>query len=236
VSLARIFGGDDRNPLALAEEVIALGERLGHWSTVAFAGSGIAMYYAQSDAAESMRWLERATEGARRSGNPSAIAFTALARGRIYGFSGQIDDARRSFMESWTRFGEIDDRRFQLVARSDLAHALRRAGSEAEAEAAYRETIHEWMGMGNRAAVANQLENVGFLARARGDGLRAARLLGAAEALRELQGAGMLSIERAEYESELGQLRANVDPVAFERAWADGRAMTVDEAVGLALS
>jgi predicted ATPase/class 3 adenylate cyclase len=235
-SLAKLFSGDDRDPVRAAAEVIALGEELGDWSSVAFAASGLAMHYAPSDTAASMGWLERATEAARRSGNPSAIAFTALARGRIHGFGGQIDEARRAFLEALTRFGEIDDRRFQLVARSDFAHALRRAGNEAEAETEYRATMHEWQHLGNRGAVANQLENIGFLARARGDASRAARLLGAAEALREVAGAAMLAIERAEYDAELARLRAALAPAALAEAWADGRSLTMDEAVGLALS
>jgi predicted ATPase/class 3 adenylate cyclase len=235
-SLAKLFSGDDRDPVRGAGEVIALGEQLGDWSSVAFAASGLAMHHAPSDTAASMGWLERATEAARRSGNPSAIAFTALARGRIHGFGGQIDEARRAFLEALTRFGEIDDRRFQLVARSDFAHALRRSGNEVEAETEYRATLHEWQHLGNRGAVANQLENIGFLARARGDASRAARLLGAAEALREVAGTAMLSIERVEYDAELARLRAALAPATLAEAWADGRALTIDEAVALALS
>jgi len=235
-SLAKLFSGDDRDPVRGAGEVIALGEQLGDWSSVAFAASGLAMHHAPSDTAASMGWLERATAAARRSGNPSAIAFTALARGRIHGFGGQIDEARRAFLEASTRFAEIDDRRFQLVARSDLAHALRRAGNEAEAETEYRATLHEWQHLGNRGAVANQLENIGFLARARGDASRAARLLGAAEALRAVAGTAMLSIERVEYDAELARLRAALAPATLAEAWADGRALTIDEAVALALS
>ena len=235
-SLAKLFSGDDRDPVRAAAEVIALGEQLGDWSSVAFAASGLAMHHAPSDTAASIGWLERATEAAQRSGNPSAIAFTALARGRIHGFGGQIDEARRAFLEALTRFGEIDDRRFQLVARSDFAHALRRAGNEAEAETEYRATMHEWQHLGNRGAVANQLENIGFLARARGDVSRAARLLGAAEALREVAGASMLAIERAEYDAELVRLRLALAPATLAEAWAEGRSLTMDEAVALALS
>jgi hypothetical protein len=138
--------------------------------------------------------------------------------------------------EASARFGEIDDRRFQLVARSDLAHALRRSGALAEAEGEYRTTIHDWQHLGNRGAIANQLESLGFLARANGDPLRAARLLGAADALREVAGAGMLTIERSEYETELSALRMALDPEAFTTAWTEGRSLTEDQAVALALS
>ncbi len=234
--MARTFSGDDWDPTEIVEEAAALGERQGDWSAVAFISAGMAMHQARSDPSASERWRERATDAGRRSGNPSSIAISALARGRIAGLTGQTDEARHWLGEAWTRFGEVDDRRYQVVARSDLAHALRRGGALAEAEATYRETLQAWQHFGNRGATANQLENVGFLARARGDGLRAARLLGAADALREVAGAAMLAIERHEYESELAQLRAILDPAAFEHAWADGRSLTADEAVALALT
>jgi hypothetical protein len=52
----------------------------------------------------------------------------------------------------------------------------------------YRETIGGWVHLGNRGAVANQLENVAYVAIERGRLERAARLLGAAEMIREVAG------------------------------------------------
>jgi hypothetical protein len=42
--------------------------------------------------------------------------------------------------------------------------------------------------------------------------------------------------ERVEYEAEVARLRGLVDPTAFDEAWAEGRAMTADAAVALAIS
>lgn len=72
--------------------------------------------------------------------------------------------------------------------------------------------------------------------RIKGDGIGAARLLGAAEALREVAGTGMLAIERAEYQGEVSHLRGILDPAAFAQAWADGRSLSIDAAIALALS
>jgi len=196
----------------------------------------MAAQHAQSDVEAARRWLDRATEAARRSGNPSAIAFTAISQGRVSGYLGHLDEARTWFRKASEHAEETGDRGQQLVARSELAHALRRAGEIDEAESEYRSTIHAWGHLGNRGAIANQLECVAFIAQARGDGTRAAHLLGAAEALREVAESGMMSIERAEYDAELSRLRGDIDADALARAWAEGRAMTMDEAVGLALA
>ena len=65
----------------------------------------------------------------------------------------------------------------------------------------------------------------------RGNGLRAARLLGAAEALREIAGAAMSGFEREEYDSAVGQLRQELDRGALGSAWAEGGGMSADAAV-----
>jgi hypothetical protein len=70
----------------------------------------------------------------------------------------------------------------------------------------------------------------------RGNGLRAARLLGAAEALREVAGASMSGVEREEYDSTVGRLREELDRGSLGSAWAEGGGMSADAAVALALS
>jgi hypothetical protein len=64
---------------------------------------------------------------------------------------------------------------------------------------------------------------------------RAARLLGAAEGLREQVGAFMLLPERMEYDRNLEQLRGSFDPATLESEWAAGRTMSMDEAIEMAL-
>ena len=66
---------------------------------------------------------------------------------------------------------------------------------------------------------------------------RAARLFGAADALSEKTGAGVSwSVLRSLNERDLTSTREMLDPEAFEAAWAEGRAMTLEQAVAYALS
>lgn len=84
--------------------------------------------------------------------------------------------------------------------------------------------------------MANQLESFAFLALAREQGVRAARLFGAAEALRKVADAEMTSLERKEYNAEMLRLRETLDEAALSSAWAEGLQMTADAAVAFALS
>jgi len=194
------------------------------------------MIEAPLDPASAERWLERASEAAQRSGNPQDIAYLAQVRGRVASLAGRLVDAQRLFREAQAQFHAMDDHRFELSAQSELGHALRRDGRIDEAAAEYRHSIHGWQRSGNRGAVANQLESFAFLAVARGHRVRAARLFGAAEALREVAEAAMTALEREEYDAEILRLREALDEGALRSAWAEGRQLTADEAVVFAVS
>jgi hypothetical protein len=194
------------------------------------------MRHARTDPASAGRWLEQATETARGTSNPYAMAMVAQMRGRIASLSGRPAEARQLFLEAAGQFRAIDDRNMELVCLSEVAHVLRREGLLDEAEAMYRETIHRWQHGGNRGAIANQLECFGYLAIARGAPLRAATLLGAAQGLREGAVAPMLPQEELVYEAEIDRLRSQLPEDVRASAWAEGRRMTSDEAVAFAIS
>ena len=71
-----------------------------------------------------------------------------------------------------------------------------------------------------------------------GDGrmvIAAARLFGAAEAQREAIHYVIEPSDLPHYERCVGSTRASLTPETFDSAWADGRALTLDEAVAWAL-
>ena len=61
--------------------------------------------------------------------------------------------------------------------------------------------------------------------------VRAARLWGAAEALREAIGTGLSPVEQAYYARHIAAARSRLDEEAWQAAWAEGRMLTPEEAV-----
>ena len=236
--MTRAFSGQLRRARDVWDEPIRLAESRRDW----WALGVIEAMRAYSDMADggdlaaADAGLLRASEAADRSRNPGVIALAANRRGVLSGITGRLAEARECFGRAIAAYEEIGDRAFALNSRSELAHALRRGGEIDEAEALYRETLHGWQHTGNRGAIAHQLECFAFLALAKNDLVRVARLFGAAEAIREVADAVMDSVERAEYDAAIGQLRDGLDAIALDSAWADGRRLTTDEAVALALS
>ena len=121
------------------------------------------------------------------------------------------------------------------ASRSDLTHILREHCELDEPLAIYKEVVLSWKEFGHRAAVAHELECMAYIFWRLGQALRTANLLGAAEALRQAIDSSMTGMERDEYEREVSALRAQLDVSTFTKAWAQGRAMTMDEAIALAI-
>jgi hypothetical protein len=88
--------------------------------------------------------------------------------------------------------------------------------------------------LGKKLRIALSSEAFAHLA-AREDAERAARLWGAAEALRERLGAPLPPNERAEYEREVAAVRQALGAEGFAVAWAAGRSLTEEQAGAYAL-
>jgi hypothetical protein len=80
------------------------------------------------------------------------------------------------------------------------------------------------------------LEGLAAVAAELGQGQKAARLLGAAQALRRSIGAAVKPSEHEHYERYLDIARAQVSRDAFEAAWAEGRDMALEEVISYALA
>ena len=130
----------------------------------------------------------------------------------------------------------MGDERLANAARSEIAHALRRAGRTDEALAAYRDTIRRWVRTGARGAVAHQLESIAFMDIDSGDLVRAARLLGAAASLRDASRNPMTSNEVPEHAANLERLRERLGSEVVDAELAAGRRLSMAEAVALAVA
>jgi tetratricopeptide (TPR) repeat protein len=104
--------------------------------------------------------------------------------------------------------------------RNDAAHAAR----------CYSEALATWKGSGFRQGVAEAFEALGTAAVDARQEKRGARLLGAAEALRESIGAVIPLVDRIDYDRAVAAVRAALGDTT-ESTWAEGRAMSLDQAV-----
>ena len=158
-----------------------------------------------------------------------------MALGNGAAQQGQYAEARARLAESQTLFRQIGDRQMVNASISEQAHVERQLGHYAQALALYAQTLKGWHELGHRAALAHDLECCAFIACAQADAQRAARLFGAAEALRASANAPMAGQERGEYEQNQDALRGLLEADALAAAWPTAGGMTLDEAVAYAV-
>jgi class 3 adenylate cyclase len=87
----------------------------------------------------------------------------------------------------------------------------------------------------DQRGIAVFLEGLAREAGVQGDARRAARLFGAAAALREALGTPRPHAERGDYEEHVAATAEQLGPEQFAVAWVEGSCMTVEEAMAYAL-
>lgn len=151
-------------------------------------------------------------------------------------FRGELEEARKYAYEILSYHKEMGNILAYNSYKSGMAHAWRQIGNLAEALPIYRETILTYKDYGHRGAIAHQLECFAFIAIAQEHGERAVKLLGAAEALREASNSRMTPQERIEYDKQVADLQAGIDEKIITSLWAEGRSMTLEQAIEFALA
>jgi tetratricopeptide (TPR) repeat protein len=189
----------------------------------------------KGDESEKEKYLGKLREKVREMPRSFQVSMFLLGMGMDERIRGNYNAARKIFEEGLEVFRRLHSRNFILVMRSELGHVERQTGNLTQARLIYQETIKGWQELGNRAAVAHELECFGFLAIHNEEPQRAVKLFGAAEALREKIQAPMTDFEQVEYDQFVARLRSILAEAEFIMLWAEGRAMTMEQAIQLAL-
>jgi DNA-binding CsgD family transcriptional regulator len=119
---------------------------------------------------------------------------------------------------------------------NELGIVAYRQGDLGRADASLEESLRVHHDLGDRWRIASVLEGLAGTACARGEFELAARIFGAAEALREAIGTPVPLCERPDRDSNVATARARLDDAAWAALWAEGQAMSLGEAVGYALA
>ena len=119
-----------------------------------------------------------------------------------------------------------------------LGEVLQREGDLVQAAELYAECLQVSHAVGDRIRMALMLHHFGALAHVHGDDNSAARLFGAAAAMRSAaSGSYWFTITSAQdYDREVDAARAGLGEAAFAVRWAEGQALSVPQALDLALA
>ena len=155
--------------------------------------------------------------------------------GNLVYSQGDYAAARSLHEESLAIRRELGDKSGIAASLHNLGNVAYSQGEYAAARSLYEESLSIKRELGDKRDIAVCLAGLGGVAAGMGQALRGARLLGGVEALLEAVGAVLQPEDRIPYEQGVGSARAQLGEEEFERAWQEGRAMSMEEAVEYAL-
>ena len=233
--------GDSEAVEQYAEELMELSREVGrdaHAEAYAQVGYGL-VATVRGDFEAAMEHLEAALPLLHESGEEGMAAQTHTFQGTVLLLQGDHEGALRRFEEGLALGRSIGDRLSVCNTLFNLAQLALAGGDYDAASRRFVEGIAPSEELRDRGNIAYILEGLGIVAGARGEAGRAARLLGASEALISaigLRGHNYYRPDRSLYERIEARVRATLGEAAFEEARAEGRAMDFERAVEYALS
>jgi tetratricopeptide (TPR) repeat protein len=236
-------GGDYRAATALAEEGLAQTTAVGHSAGIARALLGLGQVALdRGDYVRSAKLLDEGLARFRVAGHRVNIAALLCMRGKVALAQDDLAHAATLIDEARRLYESLADRRGIAQALHLLGRIAQREGDLQRASALLNDSL-VYREATARDDVPESLEALASLAgvvahnkgSAQGQARRAARLWGAAEGAREVLGMPLRPIDREVYNSDIATMRAQIDDATFAAAWAEGRAMTLEQAIAYAL-
>jgi tetratricopeptide (TPR) repeat protein len=220
----------------LLEESLETFRRVGSKRDLAMVLNALATMTVDTGEQERMKALFEESEALyRESGDIQGLSGSLGVQGWAALEEGDTGRARKLLVEGLELAREIRDKEMEFWQQSILGLVALEEGDTGRAWMLLVESLEGYLEIESQLGVIDSLDDVGAVARARGEPLRAARLWGAADALREVIGYTQPVGEARLYEPYMSAARSELGETAFLAAWEEGRAMTEEQAIALAL-
>ncbi len=229
--------GSAERATALLEESLALYRASGDTWGIAWAlGCWGFVATQRGDWERAAQLLDDSLAMFRRLGHTWGIARALSFLGRVEHALGNHDRAAELFEESLPRLRALDDTWAIALELNGLGKLVLDRGDTKRAGALQRESLALFRALDDVWGIAACLDQLANVESSEGNARRAVRLLGAAEALRGTTGTRPPHAERATHERAVADLRAALGEEAFTTVWAEGQAMTLEQAIVYAVS
>jgi predicted ATPase len=164
------------------------------------------------------------------------LARTLNCLGEIARTEDDYAAARAFYEESLTHRRMLADQRGLAVVLYNLGHVALHQGNVLQGTAYFGESLVQSQHLGDERGIADGLTGLAGALDDMERPAQAAMLFGAADALYADSVARLEYPDQIEYERNVAAVRAHLDAATFAQAWAEGRAMPQEYAVGYALA
>lgn len=228
--------GDYERAETMLEESLAikieLGDQFGQASTLNNLGLAA---FGQGDFAAACSYYEQSLALKRTLEDTRGIAITIGNLGNAYFEMGRFEQAHDLLQESLGLKSELGDRWGVAVVLRQLGELAIRWGDLSIARQQLRDSLLIRQQLGDKWSIADSLEAFATLAFAGQESERAARLWGAAEALRETIGTALPGPDQRRHDHDVAAAYAEWGEAAIRAAWNDSRSLSIDESISYAL-
>jgi tetratricopeptide (TPR) repeat protein len=232
--------GEYARSTALREESLALFRQLGEKSFISHGLSALGeLALRMHDYARATALLEESLTLAHKLGNTQAINGARSVMADVALAEGDYARAAALYEETLARDRAFRDKGGIAWELERLGEVAFYQGDDARAATCFAGSLALCCEIGDKPGIGKNLIGVaGVVAMtgAPGADKRAARLLAAAAALFEALGIPMEPPVQALYERNMAAVRARLTEEAFAMAWAEGRAMSIEQAIAYALA
>jgi predicted ATPase/DNA-binding CsgD family transcriptional regulator len=231
------LAGDYDKAVGRFAESLGLADQLGirAGAAAALVDLGMALRL-QRNVPRSVQVLEEGLALYRELGDRAGIALALLNLGATLRIQGAVDRSRILLEDSLSLFRDEGDVRCIAITQAMLGHTALQQGDARLAAVRFTEGLAGCVEAGDRWFVVYDLMGLAAALVGSGKVARAARLLGAARAIGDAPGNPLVNVGRITYGSLVEDVRARLSEEEFARVWAEGQAMSFDQAVRYALA
>lgn len=232
-----IYAGEFERGAALLEKSLTLYRDSDDKSGIAWQLVWLGwVYVAQRDLSRAKAFARQALAMQHALGDNLGSAVALVPLGEAAYLEGNFVYAKVVFEESLALVRDIGN--LYIVGRrlTRLGQIAYAQADLQKAAALTKEGLVTCADSGDKSGATMALAALAGIAKAWGDFERAARLLGSVEALHEVSGTALWFVDRVEYERNIATVQAKLEQGALEKIWAEGRGLTLEEAIEYALS
>jgi tetratricopeptide (TPR) repeat protein len=217
----------------MLEETLAIFRKLGEKKSIASTLNTLGeVLVMQEDAEGATRLLEESLTLSQELGDLAGIHFALNHLGQVAQLQGEYERAARLHQESLVLFDQIGLRHgMSMWAHQSLGETALAQKNSMLARTHFMKALELCRDLGDQLLMAWCLAGLAGVAALNEEPERAARLWGAAEALRLSIGGRPAPAVRATHEQLQAQVRKQLGEARFDAKWAEGQAASVEQAI-----
>lgn len=228
--------GDYASARSIYEQSLTIGKELGDKQIIGDALNGLGhVALGQGDYASARSLYSTSLKAYRELSNEGHVAGSLNNLGEVARCQRDYQLARSLYEESLAIARRLGNRRTIAIALSNLADVACQHDDYVSAHLFYKESLIIYRDLAGKHGIAYALDGLADLAAAQRQPERAARLLGASEYLYKTIGVRPNLADRAVRDRAVANARAALGEEPFAAAFAEGRAMPLEQAIAYAL-